>query len=83
MRRKRRKANVKVVDERNENFRTDIWNDVDELAGFVSDLDISDDDKNHIMEEVNCIADLATALLNYTEIPKKGLRYPFNPREAN
>ena len=82
MRRKKRKTNVKVVDERNERFKSDLWHDVDELAGFVSDLDLDDDAKNYIMEGVNEIADLATALLNQTEIPKM-LRYPFNPQDAS
>ena len=82
MRRKRRKTNVKVVDERNKRFKADLWHDVDEIAGFISDLDIDDDAKNYIMEGVNEIADLATALLNQTELPKR-LRYPFNPKDAN
>lgn len=82
MRRRKRKANVKVLDERSRHIRTDIWDDVDELAGFVSDLDLDDDAKNYILEGVNELADLATALLNYTELPKK-IRYPFNPKDAN
>ena len=82
MRKKRRKTNVKVVDERNKRFKSDLWHDVDEIAGFISDLDIDEDAKNYIMEGVNEIADLATALLNQTELPKR-LKYPFNPKDAN
>ena len=81
--RKRRKTRVRVVDERNGRMKADIWHDVDELAMFVSELELNDDDKNYILEGVGGLADFATALLDITEIPRGGIPYPFNPKKSN
>lgn len=80
---KRRKTNVKLPKEKENHFMKMVREDADEAISRIGELDIEQEDKDYLCETVEDLCNMTMALLKRTNLPKRGLPYPWSDDSMN
>ena len=77
------KSQVKLPRDTEDWFIKNVEDDVYEMLDYLAGLEGDQDIKDHVAEGIGNLEDLIRALVDQTNIPKKGLKRPWDVNKMN
>ena len=74
----KRKSNVKLPREREERFMNETRQRADELIDYIADLDIDQESKDYLCDEIEDLCNIQMALLKRTSIKRLSPPWDYN-----